>query len=169
MHTLSDLQKHLKYDPDTGVFTWRAGNRAHKRGDIAGYFDSRGYILICLQYHEYRAHRLAWLFVHGEWPTQVIDHINGNRQDNRIANLRDVSVAENCQGFRTVSPRNKTGITGVGWSKQKNCFTASKMIDGKSKFLGCFDTLEEAAAARADADNLPGASKTYRPRRKSVT
>lgn len=167
MHTLEQLQTHLTYDPDTGQFTWNAGGRKRKRGSIAGY-PSDGYIYLAIENKVYRAHRVAWLFVHGQWPTKEIDHINGNRADNRIANLRDVSHRENVQGARRLSPRNKTGYTGVSWNTAKQCFTATIMRDGKAKFLGCFDTAEEAADAYANHKNVPETGKRYRARRPSV-
>lgn len=168
MLTQDELKKVLNYDPETGIFTWKAGGRRHKGGSIAGRID-RGYVVIDLNYKAHRAHRLAWLYVHGKWPDEVIDHINGVRNDNRIANLRDVTNAVNCQGFRSISPRNKTGYTGVSWNERLQGFTAARMVNGKSKFLGVFNTAEEAANAYAKADQLPSANpRQYRARRPGV-
>jgi len=167
MHTLEQLQQYLSYNPDTGVFTWKRSTRGRRAGDIAG-TNHNGYLVIYLEGKRYALHRVAWLFITGAWPQQEIDHINGIRNDNRASNLRDVSHAENLQGARTLSPRNKTGHTGVSWSKQKNCYTATIMRNGKAKFLGCFDKLEDAVAARANHEGIAEPSKTYRQRRKSV-
>lgn len=89
------LRELLEYDPETGKFTWLR-NRAFKAlgGTHAGYLNSNGYLRITVDDVSYAAHRLAWLYVHGRWPDKTIDHINRNKQDNRIANLRDVTHSE---------------------------------------------------------------------------
>lgn len=164
MHTLEELQKHLTYDPTTGDFRWASYGRKRKNGALAT-TESNGYRTLNLENRTYRAHRVAWLFITGEWPKQEIDHINGIRNDNRAVNLRDVSRAENLQGARTLNPRNKTGHTGVHWNTKKNCYTAAIMRNGVNKFLGCFDTLDEAVAARTNHCDISAPGKTYRPRR----
>ena len=89
------LQEILDYDQETGIFTWKINQcGARKKGQIAGTKNKNGYIVIR---HKklYYAHRLAWLYVHGIFPDSVIDHINRNKSDNRINNLRSVSHADN--------------------------------------------------------------------------
>ncbi len=110
--TQQELKKVLRYDPDSGLFFWL--DTAKNRPEItlpAGYI-SRGYIRIRVGAYVYRAHRLAWLYVYGEWPQNEMDHINHNRADNRIANLRAVTKMENAQN-RKLNPRSSSGINGI--------------------------------------------------------
>jgi hypothetical protein len=102
-----------------------------------------GYLSIGLKGRIYYAHRLAWLYVHGEWPVDFIDHINGIRSDNRILNLRECSAAQNSQNL--AKQYNKTRLTGVvPWKKR---FQAKICVDYKRINLGSFKTAEEAHAA----------------------
>lgn len=90
------VRRLLSYNKGTGVFRWRVANSGRVRvGDVAGSVNSSGYVQIRIFGTKYKAHRLAWLHTYGEWPMMVIDHINRCRSDNRIANLRDVTVGEN--------------------------------------------------------------------------
>lgn len=141
------LQTQLHYDPETGVFTWLPDRpRARRSGGEAG-VEAYGYIQILVGGRAYRAHRLAWLYVHGQWPLHQIDHVNGIRSDNRIANLRDVPEMVNHQNLRAT--KNRTGFMGVG--KSKNRFYAAIQAEGKYHYLGHFVTAEEAATAYLEA------------------
>lgn len=91
------------------------------------------------------AHRLAWLYVHGEWPSKHLDHLNGNRTDNRIENLRQVSVAENAENTRRPHRDNKSGYLGV--CKKRGKWLAVIQIKGKYTRIGLFDTPEMAHEA----------------------
>ena len=103
---LTALRLHslLRYESDTGVFTWRirSNSRAAKDQRAGCLCKALGYVLIGIDGKMYYAHRLAWLYVHGKWPGQVIDHINRVRNDNRICNLRDVSRAVNNANKRPI-------------------------------------------------------------------
>jgi hypothetical protein len=142
--TQKELQEMLNYDANTGIFTWKIRPcRAVKAGDIAGCTEKRiGYITIGIKKVIHKAHRLAWLYVYGEWPKGLIDHINGNKADNCIANLRDVSAGGNSQNIRKPNRRNKSGFMGVIWYQNK--WRASMSVNGKSKWLGDYSTPEEA-------------------------
>jgi hypothetical protein len=142
--TQKQVQEMFDYAADTGVFTWRIRpSKAVKAGDIAGCTEKRiGYITIGIAKRIYKAHRLAWLYTHGEWPKGLIDHINGNKADNRIANLRDVFADGNSQNVREPNRRNKSGFMGVIWYQNK--WRASLSVKGKSKWLGDYSTPEEA-------------------------
>lgn len=142
--TAEQLKTTLNYDAETGVFTWRIRpSKAVKAGDVAGCVEKRiGYITIGIAGRIYKAHRLAWLYTHGEWPRGLIDHINGNKADNRICNLRDVFADGNSQNVRKPNVRNKSGFMGVIWFQNK--WRASMSVNGKSKWLGDYSTPEEA-------------------------
>lgn len=145
--TADRLRALLDYDPETGLFTWRVkANRRIVAGSVAGGLRHDGYIGIRLDRRRYMAHRLAWLHVHGHWPEGELDHGNGLRSDNRLANLRECSRQENAQNLARY-PRNISGHPGVFWSKQKNRW---RVAVGR-QHVGLFDTFEEAVAARCAA------------------
>jgi hypothetical protein len=138
----------LDYDPHTGVFTWKLSAGVKKAGSIAGSSKGGcGYIRISLAKVSYRAHRLAWFYVYGEWPSLHVDHINRNRQDNRISNLRLVTQQQNLQNM---SKRLKKACTYKGvtpLTNNKDKFVAQIRYDGKQRKLGIFATPEEAHQA----------------------
>ena len=173
MITQSRLKKFLTYDIETGNFTWNARSRKHFKtesafgtwntrfaGKPAGYEWTQkrartSYLIIGIDGIQYRAHRLAWLYVHGKWPDNQIDHIDGNGLNNRLENLRDVTARENSINQKT--PRDNTsGVKGVYWHKVGKKWVAQIMINGKVKYLGLFTTLAAAKAAREAADEKHG-------------
>ena len=99
----------------------------------------------------YKTHRIAWLIYYGEWPKNQIDHINQDPTDNRIENLRDVTQLENLKN-QALRSNNKSGYIGVSFYKGKNKYGAELIINGVKKWLGYYDTVEEAVAARAVAN-----------------
>lgn len=154
--TAEKLREVLHYDPETGVFTWRVNiSLKVKAGDIAGSGHCGGYIEIGIFDRSYLAHRLAWLYVHGELPRKV-DHDDGNKQNNRIRNLRKCTSAQNMAN-RRVSRSSKSGLKGVSWSKSNRKWVAFIGFEGKKRYLGGFDTPEIAyeAYCRA-ADEIHG-------------
>ena len=152
--TAEYLQSVLHYDQETGIFTWkvRTANQV-KVGDVAGSQDGLGYLRIMVCSRRYKAHRLAWLYMHGEWPKLNIDHINRNPSDNRLVNLRDVSHKQNMQNASKPS-NNTSGHTGVYWHKQSSKWQAQIAHNQKIIHLGLFATLEEAVSARKAAEKL---------------
>ena len=142
--TVEQLKNTLNYDPTTGLFVWKVRpSKAVQAGDVAGCLEKRiGYVTIGIAKRIYKAHRLAWMYVYGQWPTGLIDHINGDKADNRIANLRDVFADGNSQNVRKPNKRNKSGFMGVIWYQNK--WRASMSVNGKSKWLGDYSTPEEA-------------------------
>lgn len=138
LHCIDEIKKHLSYDPDTGIFI-RLIKRARtsRLGEAAGFKDARGYIRIKLGSKMYRAHRLAWFWVNGEWPEFQIDHINGILDDNRISNLRDVTIVTNQQNQKTAHKNNKSGLLGVS-PVCGNKYSASIRHNGRKIHLGRF-------------------------------
>lgn len=144
--TVEELKDVLHYDPETGQFTWikRTAKCVHV-GDVAGNVNKFGYCTIGIKAKIYKAHRLAWLYMTGEWPKGLIDHINGDKSDNRFANLRVVDESGNSQNIRKPNIRNKSGYMGV--IKYYNQWRANITINNKTQWLGDFATPEEAHAA----------------------
>lgn len=142
--TQAYLREILKYDPETGIFTWIVDrSKAVKSGSIAGCKGKQiGYITIGIKGRVYKAHRLAWLYSYGDWPKGLIDHINGDKSDNRLTNLRDVMADGNSQNVRKPNRRNKSGFMGVIWFQNK--WRATLSVNGKCKWLGDYTTPEEA-------------------------
>jgi len=112
------LKKHLDYDPETGLFRWKIARQRIKVGEVAGTTNNYGYICIKIFSKRYKAHRLPWLYTHGEFPEDSMDHINRIKNDNRIANLRAVTHTENMRN-RSLQSSNTSGHTGVYWIKEK--------------------------------------------------
>lgn len=145
--TAARLREVVCYDPETGAFAWRGGRgRAYRK---IGTRHPLGYLRICVDGRDYLAHRLAWLYVHGEWPADQIDHRNGRRQDNRIANLRLASNPENHQN-RKLQRNNRSGHPGVREVAPGRWIAAIK-TRGARRHLGTFGTFEEARDARIAA------------------
>jgi hypothetical protein len=143
---VSRLRSVLNYDPRTGVFRWAERPSPRVRvGDVAGTVNGHGYLNIGFDGRTYKAHRLAWLYVHGEWPVGQIDHRNGDRTDNRLANLRVVTNAENLRSARRARSDSATGLVGV--SRAGGRYRARMMVNGQSRSLGTYDTPEQAHAA----------------------
>jgi len=148
------LAELLDYDPETGLFVWRPRKGPAKRfnGKIAGAAHTKGYVRIVIDQKNYFAHRLAWFYVHGVWPPEDVDHINGVRNDNRIANLRLASRSENLANKVCGSDRR-----GVCWHKKAKKWAVSVKAARKSHHIGLFDDLEEAVKAAARArENIHG-------------
>jgi hypothetical protein len=145
--TQSDVKAKLNYDESTGLFTWiNSDSPLVKNGSVAGNVNRNGYCYIGLYREVYRAHRLAWLYVTGKNPTRQIDHINGNKSDNRFANLREASNLKNTRN-RNLNSNNKSGYRGVSWAAHANKWVAHVMAKGKRKKLGYYKTALSASKA----------------------
>ncbi|WQZ00715.1 HNH homing endonuclease [Xanthomonas phage NP1] len=149
--TFEDVDKLLAYNHETGLLSWKVdrGGTA-KAGSVTGCANSHGHLHVRVHGKLYKAHRLAWLLHTGAWPSQQLDHADGDPSNNRIANLRECSQAENVQNQRKRSD-NKSGVQGVSWHKNTNKWQAQIEVGGKNIYLGVFNTIEEAAQARAEA------------------
>lgn len=143
------LREVLKYEPETGRFTWRVRpSNSMRIGDVAGCLSKRnGHWQIRLFDRCYQAHRLAWLYVYGEWPVVEIDHVNRVRADNRIANLRLATRSENNQNTSLRSD-STSGHKGVSWHSRDKRWVAEIKLDKKKRYLGSFVDINDAVAAR---------------------
>lgn len=148
--TLERLKATLHYDPETGRFTRLIPAGGVKRGQEVGYIAKHGYREIAVLGNRRLAHRLAWFYVHGEWPG-VIDHINRQKLDNRIINLRNVDHSINGQNSKTRND-NTSGHRGVYWHKPTSNWTARVFRRGKTLSLGYFSTRDKAIQARLAAE-----------------
>lgn len=142
------LREVLDYCPQTGVFTWRQQVRKTVSiGSVATANGGNGYLRIRVGRRVFQAHRLAWLYVHGVWPAHVIDHINGDRADNRIDNLRDVTPQVNIQNQRSPIRSSSSGLLGACKDKQSGKWRSQITIEGVTQYLGLFDTAQQAHEA----------------------
>ena len=151
--TQNYLKSILSYDPETGVFTWKERSDVPKEsnsrfaGKEAGSKRKGGntsYIYIMINFNLYLAHRLAWLYMTGEWPHEDTDHIDGNGLNNRFKNLRLATRGQNKANSR-VRKDNKLGVKGV--DRYGNKYRARIRINGRLTYLGYFNTAQEASAA----------------------
>lgn len=144
--TAEELRLRFHYNPETGIFTRKMSfNYRHPVGSVAGTLHALGYIIIGIDGRYYKAHRLAWLYVHGEWPTLEIDHLNRVKHDNRIGNLEPKTRSANV--FNCVNARINNTVGYLGVTPRGNRFIARLRVDGAERYLGIYKTPEEASAA----------------------
>ncbi|WP_241331148.1 HNH endonuclease [Burkholderia cenocepacia] len=137
------LMQLIHYDSKTGCFTRLTGAGATRRDSTAGYAAPHGYLRISVDGFIFRAHRLAWFWVHGKWPKEFLDHINNDRTDNRICNLREVGHAEN-QWNKSLNRNNSVGLKGAHYHSASGKWASHIRCRGKRKRLGLFESAEEA-------------------------
>jgi HNH endonuclease len=144
--TQKQLKQALDYNPQTGIFTWKAGvSRKCPAGTIAGTPSFYGYIHICIAGKKHYAHRLAWLYIYGEFPKDAIDHVNRNKSDNRLGNLRPGNKSLNSANAKG----RRDGLKGAFRNRRR--WMGMITVNGKKKYLGNFLTEQEAHAAYAEA------------------
>ncbi len=151
--TFQRLKEVLSYDPSTGEFSWNGTWTGRKNGSCGWIDPTSQYHCIAIDRRTYKAHRLAWLYMTGEWPSSDLDHANGHRLDNRFCNLRIASPKENAQNRKTRRD-NVSGYKGVCFRKDRKTLQYQALIcidTGRKKHLGFFETPEEAHAAYAAA------------------
>lgn len=163
------LRARIGYNPDTGMLTWRirevtpsensriinSWNTRYAGKPALQYSDHLGYRRGSLEGVMLLAHRTAWAIYFGRWPVELIDHINGDPSDNRIANLREVSPRGNCQN-QCVRAKSSTGIIGVGRHSTSNKFVAQIGNNGSVEYLGIYANIDDAITARRIAERKYG-------------
>ena len=150
-----ELKEICHYNPDTGVFTRK--KMLSGRAPLGKPMDRKradGYLRTNIHRKEYTLHRLAFLYMTGELPTNQVDHINHDKQDNRWSNLRPVTHKENHQNMPLSATTN--GVFGVNWIKQYKKWRAGIRVNGEMHHLGMFQTLADAISARKEAENHYG-------------
>lgn len=165
-----ELRQLLRYNPDTGKLFWRERgpewfrdgprrsaqhacalwNSRYAGTEALGHIDAQGYKTGAILGRTHKAHRVIWVFEHGSTPTQI-DHINGVRDDNRIANLRDVSALENARNVSRTT-RNNSGVVGVKWDKRAFKWVAEIKVNGSARQIGRFDLFWDAVDSRKKAE-----------------
>ena len=166
--TAEQLRQFLKYDPQTGKLTWRKRpesackspaeakrwNANYSGKEAFATVEKTGYLVGAVLRRRLYAHRVIWALVSGEWPAGQIDHINGVRTDNRLANLRVVTSAGNNRN-RARPTHNTSGTMGVTWQAADRRWQA-RLGSGRDRYIGAFETYEEAVKAREDAQRARG-------------
>jgi len=148
-------QEKLKFffDWNGKNFYWKVNRGGMKAGSIAGVLSHRGYRKISIDGKRYYEHRLVWLWHYGSMPKSIIDHIDGNTENNAIENLQDVKQSINTQKQR-IRSTNKSGYKGVCWDKSRKKWIASITINLKQIMLGRYEKIEDAISARQKAAEM---------------
>ena len=147
--TQKRLKRRVSYNSKSGVF------RLRKNGEKVGSPNAKGYLAVQLGVKHYSLHRLAWLYMTGEFPVGVVDHIDHDKHNNVWDNLRETTQLDNCKNQKLAS-NNTSGFVGVRWNETRNVWTAAIKVDRKNIHLGCFDSFEDAVDARIDANTRYG-------------
>lgn len=154
------FDKLFLYDADTGMITRKVRSGSQPRGREPGCLDRDGYIKICVYGKFFFAHRIAWLLHFGEWPEEPVDHMDGNPVNNKISNLRLANRSVNGKN-RALARNNSSGCCGVVWASSAGKWQAQIKSDGVSRYLGVYDNMLDAAAARKSAENRFGFSDRH--------
>lgn len=146
------IRASVSYDPETGQFSCIAPGMGRRVGWTLGSVHKRtGYIEVGVLGKHVYGHRLAWALAHGEWPQSAIDHINGDKSDNRICNLRLATPKLNGENIRKPSKNNTSGFLGVTFCTHTKLWRAQITVEGQHKCLGRFDAPEVAYQAYVKA------------------
>lgn len=150
--TADRLRQLLAYEQETGIFRCVRARAQLRAGDIAGSRNVNGYWYIGVDRRYYTAHRLAWLFMTGDWPPGDIDHIDGNPLNNRWANLRQVTEHANLQNQRRAHRNSRSGLLGVSPFGKR--WQSRIRVAGRDRHIGTFDTAEQAHLAYLNAKRV---------------
>lgn len=141
----------LRYDPETGRFIRLVKRGSERVGTVAGTVNKNGYCQVQVEGRLHRAHRLAWFYMTGEWPEADVDHVNGDRLDNRWKNLREATRSQNNANRRATIDK---GLKGTSYNIRRGRWMAKINVNHQQIYLGYFDTAEEAHAAYVAAARL---------------
>lgn len=156
-----EIHSKISYNIDTGKMYWKGKyNGRAPKGSECGSIRSDGYRIIQVNNRNYLAHQLVWILFNFEYPKYQIDHINGNRQDNRIENLRDVPALVNNKNAKK-HKHNTSGIMGVGWHKKSGKWRAYIKVAGRQIELGLSGCFFEACCLRKSAEVFYGFSRRH--------
>ncbi len=154
--TKYEVRRLFHYNKVTGDFIWlRPSGTNNRVGSVANTKTKRGYVQVKIGTNTYLVHRLIFLYMTGDYPKGVVDHINGNASDNRWENLRDVTHQENCKN-QVIGKDNTSGVPGVSFHKVTQKWRAQISTNGKIIYLGLYETKDEAIAARLEANKTYG-------------
>jgi hypothetical protein len=158
-HAAQIAFRDFSYDAATGILLRKSADKAWHKWLVGKPLGSRvktaaKYLTVCIDSHCYKVHRVCWLLYWGNWPTQFIDHIDGNGLNNKIENLRDVSRSQNGSNCR--KQRSKSGLTGVAWDSLKKKWIAKIVVDGRQIYIGLFTLKRDACLARKKAEKKHG-------------
>ena len=154
--SLEELKKQLHYDPITGIFTRVSkpkGSRAIL-GPVKAQKKKEGHLRMTIFGHQIYLAILAWFYMTGNWPTQIVDHKNGISDDNRWDNLREVTKVGNLHNQTKAHHHNKSGLLGAHYDKKRNKYESALWVNGQRIRLGRFDTAEEAHSAYVKAKRI---------------
>lgn len=158
------LRKRLRYEPETGKLFWidcdeetNSWRAKYVNKEAFTSFMNQGYRQGTIKKSGFLAHRVIWAIYYGKWPEKTIDHIDGDRSNNKITNLREATQSENSRNM-SISKRNKSGFIGVSWSKQRNKWHVQMMVNGINKSFGFYDDISEAAKRRLQVSKGHGYS-----------
>lgn len=155
MLDLEEAKQRLSYNPESGLFVWLSAYKKCRVGKVAGSLESNGYVRIEIKGVKYGAHRLAYLFMTGEWPPSGydIDHINRCGSDNRWCNIRLATPSQNGAN-RDIFRNNKSGVKGVYFNRQKQKWHAAIKHDSQRHHLGFYESKDDAINARREAEAI---------------
>ena len=146
----AQLLAEFSYNPEEGIFCRLVRAGRIQPGPIENVPTGMGYVYIAIHNRKYFAHRLAWFYVHGVWPKEQIDHVNGDKTDNRFCNLREATHQQN-SGNKKAYKNNSSGVKGVAWDASRELWMAYVVTNRKMKNLGRYSRFEDAVAVRTEA------------------
>ena len=148
-----ELSKYFSYDPDSGELRWKIRKGKMRAGSLAGCKNKHGHLVVGLNGTLYYVHRIAFALMTGAWPAEDIDHKNREPADNRWSNIRVATTSQNCANKASASGATSK-LLGVSWNRDRARWTAHIRVNGRSKYLGLFDSEMEAARAYANAADV---------------